>query len=379
MQLLVCMLKLILCFIIFIRILFCHHALANPVMIAGDVIIDKTIHYNNVTLDMRNASFHIINHATLHIENCKIIGTISPHHPQLIKVGDGTLLLNDNTFQLQSEDIIANPMISSLYHVIEMVDGNMHIINNTFTINTAYTVGFITTKHNNTTGLIIRSNAITNFHGGIMLINSDNFNIINNTFLKISDGNIFIINGRNGNIADNNIFFSGNNNIGDSIDIVDSTDINIINNYVLAGSCYAIVILRGQDILVMSNHIVSGITYAIFIKLSLPDINKFIGPYQFKLQKNKNIKILKNYFSQNRYGLTASDVDGLTVQNNIFIQKFSNAETRKFWTDNDVLLKDIHHLDWQKNRYKEAYTQNDTDNSSASKFVEFPISGGVVF
>ena len=94
---------------------------------------------------------------------------------------------------------------------------------------------------------------------------------------------------------------------------------------------------------------------------------------------NQNITIAKNYISQNRYGLTAIDVDTLIVKENIFIQKFPDNSTRKFWTDNQILLTNVSNLIWKDNLYKEAYSQdNEDENTQSSYFVTFPTYHGVV-
>ena len=78
-------------------------------------------------------------------------------------------------------------------------------------------------------------------------------------------------------------------------------------------------------------------------------ITSLIGPKRDYSVVNGNITITNNYISQNRYGFAADNVDGLKVRNNVFIQRFNDKQTRKFWTNNDILIQNTKRINWGKN------------------------------
>lgn len=369
-------------------LLITHASFSQAIPISREFIIDKDTLYKNVILDLSHGSFLIKENATLTIEGCTVNGTISPNNPLLINVIQGKLILKKNKFNIRSLNIPPKPINPSVYNVINISRGTLNIISNYFFINTPYTVSLLTTGVFYTTDFIFNYNRIYNFHGGILLRNSHHAIIYNNKFSHVSTSNIFLIECSKHLIKKNSLLFPGNNNVGDGIDIVDSKNIMINDNYIASGSCYSLVVLRGQNISIDHNKILNGITYAIYISPAIERINYFnialsglVGPSTMEddYYANKSINITNNYLAQNRYGLSASNVDGLHVTNNFFIQRFANNNSRQFWTNNDNLLHSVINLDWDANYYKEAYTQDmDEDNKHASSLIDFPIRGGVV-
>lgn len=221
----------------------------------------------------------------------------------------------------------------------------------------------LTTTTLATNNIHITDNFIDNLHGGILLRNTHHALIRNNRFQRTSSSNIFIIEGTDTLIEKNTILFAGNNNVGDSIDVVNSDHINLFQNYIASDSCYSIVISGSKNIIIHQNKILGGITYAIYLTPAL----------------NTNVTVTNNYFLQNRYGLAGKSIDGLIVKNNLFVQRFRDNASRQFWTNNDLLFRDTANLTWQNNFYKEAYSQDmNGNNKQASKLVEFPLHGGVV-
>ncbi len=373
-------------FFIIVLFIISQSMFAKPIVVLNKTVIDKPTLYKNMELDLSNGSFEITNHATLTIQDCILRGTITPKNTQLISLMTGHLILKGNRFIVTSVDIPSTPSNPSIFDAITVNEGTVTIVGNQFTIDTPYMVGLLATTGSHTKGFYIAHNRIENFHGGILLKNSHDAYVAENIFKNVSISNILILQGSNSLFEKNTMLFSGNNNVGDAIDIMDSDHIQVIGNFISSGSCYSMVILRGKDILIDKNQIVNGITYAISIIPDIKSMNKkdihFRKLVKDPLKENKSdanqyIRITHNYISQNRYGLAASYVDGLVVEDNIFIQKFSSAAQRKFWTDNHVLLKNVMHLTWQRNRYKEAFPQEEMEDWKATKLVPFPISGGV--
>jgi parallel beta-helix repeat protein len=204
-----------------------------------------------------------------------------------------------------------------------------------------------------------------------------------------SYGNIVLI-GNNSTITKNSIYFSGGNRLGDAIDVIDSTNITINNNYLFTPTCRGIYVFNSRGIMVENNRISGGITYALLV-ITYPEtlnldknfespnyLKEILAHHEMHNLKSANVTIRNNYMSQNRFGIAASDVDSLNVINNIFIQRFDDNDARKFWTNNSILMKNVTGLVWNGNLYKEAYTQEEEgDNSNSSKFVTFPATGGV--
>jgi Right handed beta helix region len=371
-----------------ILLMFSHACFSKTIVIAPMTKIESNTAYKNVTLDLSAGSFIISKNASLNIENCIVNGTIAPNNPFLINLLNGKLILKNNRFNVTSSNIIPNRNNPSLYNTINIFQGDVTIVNNKFTIDKLYTVGLLITNKSPTSNIDISHNNIHHFHGGLLLRNSHHAIISNNKFSNISSSNIFILEGSNNLIKKNSILFSGNNNNGDGIDITDSDNITLRENYISSASCYSVVILRSKNIFIDKNKIIGGITYAIFISPTAYMLGLYHENFSLSFGKNQikdfaatniNINVTNNYLSQNRYGLAAGKVDGLTVRNNTFIQRFSNKNNRKFWTNNDILLKESINVIWDANLYKEAFTQVANDNNArSSNFVIYPLHGGVI-
>jgi hypothetical protein len=358
---------------------------AQTIVIHPNTIISFSKTYNNATLDMSNGSFIIKNNATLTLNNSSIIGTLSPSNPTLFTVdGSGSLVMNTNQVNITASNIPPHPTTQSLQYVIQVAQGKINLSNNTFTINQPYSAGFlITTSSIPTTGIKLTGNNISNFHGVFYLISSDNVSITNNLLNTNSYGNIVVM-GNNGTITGNTITFSGNDRLGNSMDIINSNTMNISQNLLLTPTCHGIYILNSNNVLINGNQVFGGITYAINL-LSNPEVSekdeyvtKLFTSLPIKKLAASNIVISNNFMSQNRYGIAATDISNLTVNNNVFIQRFSDAASRQFWTNNHILLQNVTGLTWTNNLYKEAFTQDiGGDNSQSLKIVPFPQTGGV--
>ena len=358
---------------------------AETIIIPKNTIISEDKTYSNVNLDMTAGSFLVRNNATLTIRKCTVHGTLSESNPVLINVDSGNLKLNENTVTINTVGLTAHPKTQALQHAIQVAMGKVKMHKNTFSIDKSYTAGLlITTASIPTTDFEITKNTFKNFHGVLYLIASDNALIADNNFLKNSYGHIVSI-GKNIKIVRNTIAFAGNDRLGNSIDVIDSDHVTIAKNLLLTPTCHGIYILNSRNLTIDSNRIYGGITYAITL-LSYPEVTppnpyfkELLAGYKMKNTLSGNISITNNFMSQNRFGIAATDVDGLVVDNNVFIQKFTDAATRKFWTDNKVLLNNVTNLTWTNNVYKEAFSQSvPGDNSLSFQFVPFPITGGVV-
>lgn len=370
-----------------VMVLLSHYSFAATIVIAPNTVISANTTYSNDTLDMSNGSFIINNNASLTIENCAINGTVSPANPFLINVSNGALVLNNNMIQVTASGITPAPQQQSLYQVLRVDQGTVNMAGNTASVDMAFTVGFLLTNQTiMTDGFNIINNTFKNFHGGLYLINSNHAEIDDNHFVSVSYANIFNI-GNMSNIKRNQFLLPGNFVSGDTIDILSSDGIVISDNTFESGSCVEIAAGDSQNILIDGNKMMDGLTYAIAIgtEEGMKDVKtkkSFLSQMRHKYKSNllalSNITITNNYISQNRYGLTAAGVDHFIVQNNLFIQRFMDDKTRKFWTDNAILLSGITNLTWTNNFYKEAYSQiNGDDNTKSKQVVPFPQTGGV--
>jgi len=194
--------------------------------------------------------------------------------------------------------------------------------------------------------------------------------------------------GRKSKIANNAIYFSGRNALGNAIDIIDSDDIDISNNIIFTPTSESIAIVLSDHVTIDGNTITGGVTYAINMisnsvflhkPSNLANLLAWLKKHGPKHANTSNIKITNNFMSQNRYGIAANNVDHLTVTDNYFSQRFEDASSRMFWTDNHNLLRNVTALTWANNYYKEAFTQvNSGDNSLTDNIVPYPATGGVV-
>lgn len=369
-------------FLIFFASFNCH-ALS---IIIPKTTVDKSTVIENADLDMSNGSFTITNNATLTIKNSRIVGTISPTNPYLFLVETGKLILKNNTVSVNAVDINPTPFHISLYNTINVEQGSAKIVANSFTIDKPYTASLLATKTEITNNIVFAKNRVYSFHGGIILRNSHFSVVANNAFYNVSNSNVFLLESSSSKVLNNTILFAGNNNVGDGIDFVDSRDVILKNNFISSGSCYSIVVMRCKNVIIDKNHITGGITYAITIlpSLVLPgNLNEHLADLIGKPASradipSENIIVINNYFSQNRFGLAATTVNGLVVKNNYFIQHFTDTASRLFWTNNDILMRNVTNLIWKNNFYKEAYAQDIRGNNTiASNFVLFPDRGGV--
>jgi hypothetical protein len=350
------------------------------------IIIDQSTIYKNKTIDLTNQSYYITNNATLDIENCIIKGVISPDNPGLFDLSSGKLIFKKNTVNIKTNNIIPDTNNITPFHVFTIENGSIDISGNHFVIDQPFVVSVLTTAFNPTSDFVITDNYFNKFHGGIFLDSTQNALISNNDFIDVSGANIFINESTGSHIKKNTILFSGRNNVGDAIDVLGSINTDIRQNYIANGSCYSILVFNCKDMNISFNEVVGGITYAIYVATSFS--NSYNDKYLYSLYHaskhhqntgNFSIIVTHNYLSQNRFGLAVSDTTGLTVINNYFIQHFSDAESRRFWTDNNNLIINTSQIIWKNNFYKEAYSQvNSDDNIQSKKLVLFPKYGGVV-
>ena len=370
-----------------IALLFTSTGFAEVIKIFPNTVISYPRTYDGVTLDLSHGSFIIRDNATLTIKNRVINGTLSKSNPILFSVETGQLNFDHNQVNVKTDDLPQHPKEQSLQYVIMLGLGSLNLNGSAFQIDSIFTAGLlVTTATIPSSNIKITHNKFERFHGVLYLIASDNALVQDNTFMRNSYGQIVII-GNNDKVIHNTILFSGNYHLGNSIDVIDSNNITISKNLLFTPTCHGIYIMSSHDVVIDSNRISGGITYAMNV-LSFPErldaddlyLTKIAANYKMKNTLSSNIKITNNYMSQNRFGVAASDTDGLTVKNNIFIQRFEDAEARKFWTDNSILLQNITGLVWINNLYKEAYSQAiNGDNSHSSSFVVFPQTGGIVF
>lgn len=358
---------------------------AEVIIIKPNTVIAHSKVYNNATLDLSNGSFLIKENATLTINNSTITGNISRSNPSLFIIERGHLVLNHNKVNVSAVGIAPHSTTQSLYHAIHVETGDIQLSDNHFQLDKSFTVGLlITNPIIHTANFKIVNNKFERFHGVLYLINTDKTLVSGNTFLQNTYGHIVIF-GTRANITKNKIYFSGNNRLGNSIDIIDSDDIILEKNLLFTATCHGIYVLNSRHISIQDNRIYGGITYAITL-LSFPEVSAaepyiatLMANHKFKHYSSSNIVIMNNFMSQNRYGIAAADINDLVVVHNYFIQRFEDANARKFWTNNAVLLKNVTNLNWSDNLYKEAYTQQiDGDNSQSNSFHVFPVTGGIV-
>ncbi len=354
------------------------NSFASPtVVIHKNTVISTPVTYDNVNLDMTDGSFIVKTNGVLTIKNSTIDGKLSKEIPILITVDNGKLILDRNKINITTSKLPQHPFTQSLEYVINITLGSLNINKNDIKIDHLFTAGFlITTSSIPTTGFKITRNRFEHFHGVLYLIASDKSLVEHNKLIRNSYGQIVII-GNDSKIIKNKIYFPGNDHLGNAIDIIDSSNIEIRENVLFTPTCHGIYVINSRNLEIDENTITGGITHAMNIYTYPETVDKIddyivtlASTHKFKNLQSKNIRVTENYMSQNRYGLAVSDMDDLIVKGNYFSQRFKDAEQRKFWTNNDILLKNVTNLIWIDNIYKEAFTQDiDGDNSIALKFV----------
>lgn len=357
------------------------------VVIGPNTIINVPTTYSNTTVDLSNGNFIVREMATLTIENCTIIGTISPTNQNLISVELGGLTLTNNNVSITANNISPTPKTEASFYVIRLGRATATITDNTFTIDQQFSAGLLTSSLilpvNNVT---ISNNKFQNFHGVLYLLRSNNTTIDNNFFKLNSSGHIVVV-GNDARIANNAIYFSGLNQLGDAVNLVNADNVTVSKNVIFTPTSEGISMISSNNVIVDGNTVTGGITYGIriFGVAELKNVNNNLarivaklGHKAMKYQTTTNVTISNNFLGQNRYGFAAVDADTLTVTGNFFTQRFDTAAARQFWTDNTNLLKNVTSLTWTDNVYKEAFTQVNGGDNSDTQFVTFPQTGGVV-
>lgn len=360
-------------FVFFADNLFAETPASSIIQITQDTL------YHHATLNLGERAFVISRGATLTLEDCDVFVAVSPRSPVAFSLAAGRLIMKNNTLHVKAVDIQPAQAGPVKFSLVKIMGGSVLLANNRAAVDRLWSVGFLMAGPSPTEGHVIVHNHLRHFQGGIFLTRADRVEVAGNHFDHVSGGNIFVLGGSHIRIRDNQILFPGNGVPGDGIDVLDADHIQILHNYIGSGYCYSIYLSGIKNVTVSGNYVTSGITYALYVDAGLHSAG-FAGlTRQSKDRHNQNLTVAHNYFAQNRYGLAATDVAGLSVRDNIFVQRFLDNAARQFWTDNRILLKAVSGLDWQRNDYREAFPQEGSDNCHARQRVPFPVRGGVVF
>lgn len=350
---------------------------------ASNIIIDSTVVYNNANIDLTKDTITIKKGGLLKIKNSKIIGTLSEDHPFLIDVQDGSLVLLLNDIEINAPNIAPHDQEQSLQNAILLENAHLWMNKNNIIMKDPFRAGLLLSYSQFLTNdIIISDNYIEGFHGALYLLNSDNLLIQNNTLKLNSYGNI-VISGKYARVIGNSIYLSGRDRLGNSIDLIGATDALLSGNVLFMPTCHGIYSLMSNNVTVEDNIIVGGITYAMTFLSNIEqvkdaDLRSMIKLVNQKMVAESNdIVIQNNYMQQNRYGIQASDITNLTINNNLFSQHFDNADKRVFWTNNKNLLLNVTNLVWNNNLYKEAFTQDNNGSNAQTNIVNYPEAGGV--
>jgi hypothetical protein len=357
------------------------------VTIAPNTVIDTSTSYTNTSLDMTNGNFIVKKGATLTIENCNITGTISPNNPNLIAVQLGSLNLSNNQINITATMIPPTPTVEASFYAMRLERASANLTGNTISVDQQYSVGLLTSSVIlPSKNIVISGNTINNFHGVFYLLNATNSIMENNT-LKMNSAGHFVIVGSQAQIKNNSIYFAGLNQLGDAVDVINSDDVTISGNTIYTPTSEGIGIALSDNVVIDNNVITGGNAYGIYIYSNneLRNGKNSIGQIYHKLDKKllkfamtSHITISNNFLSQNRYAIAGSNINTLSATGNYFSQRFPTATARQFWTDNNILLKNVTSLTWTNNFYKEAFTQVNGEDNGNVDFIPFPESGGVV-
>lgn len=361
---------------------------AYAVVIGPNTIISVPTTYSNTTVDLSNGNFIVRNGALLTLENCSVIGTVSPTNTNLISVELGSLNLTNNNFAITALLIEPTPKTEASFYAIRLGRASANLTGNHFFVDKQFSVGFLTTSITlPVKNVVIADNKFENWHGVLYLLRSNNTSVDNNLFKLNSSGHIVIV-GSDVRITNNSIYFSGLNQLGDAIDLVNTINATVAKNVIFTPTSEGIAMISSENVVLDANTITGGITYGIRI-FGVAELRKekniisrvvarLAEKRMMKYQTSHKITLSDNFLGQNRYGFAAVDADDVTVTGNFFTQRFDNAASRKFWTNNENLLINVTGLSWLNNTYKEAFTQVNGGDNSNTEFVVFPATGGVV-
>lgn len=362
-------------------------AMAAPKTVAGPEIITTPVVYKNRVLNLSNG-YLVKNGGSLDIEDSVVNIDISPENPWFARLAGGDLIVSNTTFNIVTHNITPVPTAVSPYQLIRIDQGKVTLMGNEFSIAQPFTVGFLSTNASyTTTGFIVHGNNISNFHGGLYLVNSGDVTLTDNTFSNVSLVGILGMGLTTSSISRNIFSFPGNLLSGDALQLIASDNLVVSGNIIASGAGDGILIAGSQNVSLDSNKITDGASFAIRIQAVTAlrgglaqAVKGFLTHHRNRLAANSNITVTNNYLAQNRYGLIARAVDTLTVRENVFIQKFGSNQARRQWTNNDLLLTETTGLTWADNSYKEAFSQEvPGDNQLASQFVSYPEHGGVIW
>lgn len=365
-----------------------NHSHANEVILNSELIITTEKIYDQQSLIVHeHGRFVIEGNGLLVIKNSRVDVTLSQANPFFILAKQGKLILENSTFRVRTTNIPGRQRQEATAYLVSAKKAQLQVSNNQFYAESIHTVGLI--KIGDWDGKVhsqdhmINNNYINNFHGGLYLFNVSNSTISHNMFKFNSLGSINV-SGEHVSVDNNRILFSGRFDIGDGILVLPSKNIKIEHNQISNGSCYGMQVIGGEYVEINDNTIVDGITYAIYISSDFNKLN--LSQQQIAMLeltnapvRNEHIIIANNYLGQNRYALAGDEVSNLKAHDNYIVQRFDDAATRTFFTNNDILFKRLINLTWKNNFYKEAFTQVNGDNLDITKrLYVYPTRGGVI-
>jgi len=168
----------------------------------------------------------------------------------------------DNAYSAPSEWIISVKSCNECS--IKIIDNIAHNF-------ARYKFGFFQSQQLPKSSVVqIIENKIEGFHGVYYVNGTEKSVIRNNELRRNSFGNIVASNSSKLKITNNKVIFPGNGTSGDGLTVSGGVDIEILDNEVIAGSCYGIWLISTSksplsEIIVKNNIITDGITSGIYI------------------------------------------------------------------------------------------------------------------
>jgi len=184
----------------------------------------------------------------------------------------------------------------------------------------------------------ISNNDIRGFHG-VLYSRHCEFCTISRNFLHLNSFTNIVVSGKNIDIGHNNIFSSGAGSDGDGITVNDAKNINVHDNTISYGSCYAIWFHdTAESVVVERNKINAGITTGI----------NFENPTNPNNVNFRKVIVRDNLFNNNfHHGIGVTGASDFRLEGNYFIRNdyFIPPPSEELFTNENVIATENYYME----------------------------------
>lgn len=321
-----------------------------PLLVNKDLIYDCSLDSGGLRFDGSNV-VQILNGANLTIKNCRIIYDPEYSSRYLFKLIEGGVFLENNEIVIGGGRKHGNidhavrklSKAGPRHWLLKSVkEGNkVTLLDNRFLGLNWYASGVLFSSAPGVVEYNIQGNSFSRLHGVLYLGGSTGI-VSNNNFFRNSFGNIVSKNVDGLMLEGNSLFFPGNGTAGDGFTLSNVVNAKILNNKVVAGSCYGLWVRGSVDNLLIKGNVISnGITSAIYLhgngvkqSISIEDniISGNGGRALAVMGAVDDLKVTANVFNGNARGgkqiyiKDSSAIRQLDLKGNVDFQDFKNPK-----------------------------------------------------